>query len=107
MSKLKTDASLLQSCVSGSVILDSIEKILNPEYLNSEFTWIQFKKAFEKANTNGLLTPELRKQMFVDYVHEFAWEFGRLWNTELSHEQKMERIGEKFKLPDEFISEFF
>ena len=47
------------------------------------------------------------KTILTDYMHEFAFEFGRLWNTELSYEDKMKRISEKIKMPEEVILDFF
>ena len=53
------------------------------------------------------MTIEQEKEKLANYIHEFAFEWGKLWNTELTHEQKLERIAEKLKLPEELVEEMF
>lgn len=50
---------------------------------------------------------KLKSQELISYIHEFSFEFGRLWNTELTHEEKMLRISEKLKLPEEVVYDIF
>ncbi len=59
---------------------------------------VQIAKDYSEANLN------LKSGPINDYIHEFAWEYGRLWNTELSYEEKMSIIGERIKLPHEFLN---
>lgn len=42
------------------------------------------------------------KDKIVDYINDYAFEFGKLFNTELDAEQMDERISEKLILPEEF-----
>lgn len=53
------------------------------------------------------MTIEQEKQNLANYIHKFAFEWGKLWNTELTHEQKLARIDEKLKLPEVVVSEAF
>jgi hypothetical protein len=73
------------------------ETIMNENQIGAWKNWKDYPKA----------PPEVDKQKFIDYIHEFAWEFGRLWNTELTPEQKIERIKERIKSPDEFVEDNF
>jgi len=43
------------------------------------------------------------KERIVSYIHEFAFEWGRLWNTTLTDEKKMELIKERMRTPEEFV----
>lgn len=47
------------------------------------------------------------EEKLIYYINEFAFEWGRLWNTELTPEQKMERIKEILVTPDEFAKELY
>lgn len=46
-------------------------------------------------------------EALTDYVHEFAFQWGRLWNTKLSHDQKLNQISERISLPEEAIEKAF
>lgn len=46
-------------------------------------------------------------QKITEYLDEVFWELEKLSKTELSHEQKMERIGEKLTLPSDFFFNWF
>jgi hypothetical protein len=43
------------------------------------------------------------KDKIVDYINDYAFEFGKLFNTELDAEQMDERISEKMTLPEVFV----
>lgn len=47
------------------------------------------------------------KQKIIAYIHQYAWEYGRLWNTTLSDDKKEEIISERIKTPEEFLNDNF
>lgn len=47
-----------------------------------------------------------KKKEFLDYIDEFAWHWGRLWNTELTPDEKMEKISQSISTPSEFYDKF-
>lgn len=46
-------------------------------------------------------------EKITNYIDEFVWELEKLSKTELTHEQKIERIGEKLTLPSDFFWDWF
>lgn len=48
---------------------------------------------------------EIKK--IVEYIDDLIWEFEKLSKTQLTYEQKIERIGEKLNLPVDFLSNWF
>ena len=46
-------------------------------------------------------------QKITEYLDEVFWELEKLSKTELSYEQKKERIGEKLTLPPDFFLNWF
>lgn len=49
---------------------------------------------------------EENKQELIDYIYEFAWQYGRLFYTEQTNEERLKAISEKFMLPEDFISKY-
>ena len=82
--------SNMKSAVFGNLIRKGIEEVT--------------KDCINVAVDYNNQIRDLDNKIIIDYIHEFAWEFGRLWNTELSYEDKMLRIGKKIKLPDDFLA---
>lgn len=44
-----------------------------------------------------------QKQELIDYIYEFAWQYGRLFHTEQSNEERLKAISKKFMLPEQFL----
>lgn len=51
--------------------------------------------------------PEIDKEKIINYIYDFAWEYGRYWNTSLSNKEIMKKLKERIKTPKEFINETF
>lgn len=45
-------------------------------------------------------------QNLTDYIHEFAFEYGKLFRTRLTPEDVVKRISDKMPLPEEVVKEF-
>lgn len=54
-----------------------------------------------------MMNREIEIQKITEYFDELLWEFEKLSKTELTFEQKIERIGEKLNLPVDFLSDWF
>lgn len=51
------------------------------------------------------MTQPFEKQSLMDYIYDFAFEYGKLFRTKLTPEETLNRISEKMPLPEEFADE--
>jgi hypothetical protein len=54
-----------------------------------------------------MMNREIEIKKITEYFDELLWEFEKLSKTELTFEQKTERIAEKLNLPSDFIINWF
>lgn len=74
----------------------------------ADLTLQYFEKRLERKKEKELEEYiKLKSQELIDYIHEFSFQFGILYNTQLTHEEKMLRISEKLKLPEEVVYDIF
>lgn len=76
-----------------------VEKLPANEKLTEAVILLSKAKDLVSSFIDDKLNNEKRKQ----YFEEYEWEYNRLKETELTHEEKVKRIGEKIILPAEFI----
>ena len=90
-------------CIGGKMYVEDLKVFAERQVVDNQLllNLMQYSEDFSKEYL------KLKSQKLIDYIHEFSFEFGKLWNTELSHEEKMLRISEKLKLPEEVVSEIF
>lgn len=56
-----------------------------------------------KDLVSEFIDEKLNNEKSKEYFFEYEWEYQRLKETSLTHEEKVKRIGEKIMLPAEFI----
>lgn len=90
-------------CIGGKMYIQDLKVFTERQVVDNQLllNLMQYSEDFAKEYF------KLKSQKLIDYIHEFSFEFGKLWNTELSHKEKMIRISEKLKLPEEVVSEIF
>lgn len=90
-------------CIGGKMYIEDLKVFAERQVVDNHLllNLMQYSEDF------SIEYLKLKSKKLIDYIHEFSFEFGKLWNTELSHEEKMIRISEKLKLPEEVVSEIF